>query len=233
MVKRASEVAAALATGDDTRLGQAVRPVPGEQTVVQVTDAAGTVVVASPDVEGEPPLSPMRPATGQTLWEQRSLPVDREEPFRIAAMGIDSPHGRRVVLVGAPRAAGTGSRTCADHRPDDRAAPAGPRRRHRHLRVRGPGRERRTAPLRRRRQPRDAQPARDHPGRPRHPRHQPGPARGGSTAGGTVAGRVRAAGSAGGRPSPPGTRRRARPRPAPPCHPRGGRQRRPGLSRPG
>ncbi len=111
-VKRASEVAAALATGDDTRLGQAVRPVPGEQTVVQVTDAAGTVVVASPDVEGEPPLSPMRPATGQTLWEQRSLPVDREEPFRIAAMGIDSPHGRRVVLVGAPRAAGRKPYVC-------------------------------------------------------------------------------------------------------------------------
>ena len=100
-VQRASEVAAALATGDDTRLGQLLRPVPGEQTVVQVIDAAGTVVAASPDVEGEPPLSPMRPATGQTLWEQRPLPVNREEPFRIAAMGIDSPHGRRVVLVGA------------------------------------------------------------------------------------------------------------------------------------
>ena len=100
-LRRASEVAAAVATRDATRLGQAVRPVPGEETVVQVVDAAGTVVAASPDVEGEPPLSAMRPATGQTLWEQRPLPVGQEEPFRIAALGIDSPHGRRVVLVGA------------------------------------------------------------------------------------------------------------------------------------
>jgi signal transduction histidine kinase len=99
-LQRASEVAAALASGDDARLGQAVRPVPGEQTVVQVTDTAGTVVATSPEIEGEPPLSPLRPAVGQTLREQRPLPVGQEEPFQIVAMGVDSPRGPRVVLVG-------------------------------------------------------------------------------------------------------------------------------------
>jgi signal transduction histidine kinase len=100
VMQRASDVAAVVATGDDARLGQLVRPAPGEETVAQVLDAAGMVVSASPDLEGEPPLSPLRPAAGQTLWQQRPLPVDQEEPFRIVAMGVDSPHGPRVVLVG-------------------------------------------------------------------------------------------------------------------------------------
>jgi signal transduction histidine kinase len=98
--QRAGEVAAALAVGGDTGLGQALRPGPGEQTVVQVIDPAGTVIAASPSVEGEPPLSSLRPVAGQTLREQRTLPVADEGAFRIVAVGVNTPPGGRTVLVG-------------------------------------------------------------------------------------------------------------------------------------
>src|SRR5689334_5690095 len=55
VTQRANEVAAAVATGDSARIGLAVRPAPGEETVVQVVAAAGTVVATSPELDGEPP----------------------------------------------------------------------------------------------------------------------------------------------------------------------------------
>jgi signal transduction histidine kinase len=98
--QRAGEVAAALAVGGDVGLAQTVRPGPGEQTVVQVVGPTGAVIAASPSVEGEPPLSPLRPAAGQTLREQRTLQVAQEGAFRIVAVGVDTPRGARTVLVG-------------------------------------------------------------------------------------------------------------------------------------
>jgi signal transduction histidine kinase len=98
--QRAGEVAGALTAGGQARLAQSLRTGPGEQTVVQIIDPAGAVIGASPAVEGEPPLSPLRPAVGQTLREQRTLPVADQEAFRIVAVGADTPQGGRTVLVG-------------------------------------------------------------------------------------------------------------------------------------
>jgi signal transduction histidine kinase len=97
--RRATEVAAAVSAGDDARLAQTLRAGPGEQTVTQVIDGAGTVVAASAAIEGEPPLSPLRPSPGQTLREKRALPVAEQEPFQIVAVGMDTPHGPRIVLA--------------------------------------------------------------------------------------------------------------------------------------
>ncbi|MCW2642409.1 MAG: integral rane sensor signal transduction histidine kinase [Dactylosporangium sp.] len=98
--QRAGEVAAALTAGRDAGLRSALRSPPGEQTIVQVVGPADTVTVASAGVDGEPPLSPLRPPVGQTLREQRTLPVADQDTFRIVAVGVETPQGARTVLVG-------------------------------------------------------------------------------------------------------------------------------------
>jgi signal transduction histidine kinase len=96
---RASQVAASLSAGDATSLAAALRPSARDRTVVQVLDAAGRVVAASEAIGGVPPISGLRPEPGRRLREERRLPAARGEPFRIVAVGVDLPAGRRTVLV--------------------------------------------------------------------------------------------------------------------------------------
>jgi signal transduction histidine kinase len=77
------------------------RPAPGEQNVVQILDRNGTVVAASPSIQGEPALSPLRPQPGQTLREDRQLPIAAQDEFRIVAVGVDAPTGPHIVLAGS------------------------------------------------------------------------------------------------------------------------------------
>ncbi|TDB76750.1 cell wall metabolism sensor histidine kinase WalK [Micromonospora sp. KC723] len=98
--QRAADVAAAVAGGDQQQVTQLLRSGPGDQTVVQVLDPAGRVEAASPVLTGEAPLSPLRPATGRSLREQRVLPVAGEDPFRIVATAVATAAGPRTVLVG-------------------------------------------------------------------------------------------------------------------------------------
>jgi signal transduction histidine kinase len=97
--QRASDVAAALSSDDDDRITQTLRANPAEQTVVQILDANGKVISASSSIDGEPPLSALRPKPGVTMREQRALPVADEDPFRIVALGVRTGRGARVVLV--------------------------------------------------------------------------------------------------------------------------------------
>jgi signal transduction histidine kinase len=98
---RAEAVAERAGVGDRAGVDRLLQPRPGEDIVVQVLRADGTVVAASPDVTGEAALSPLRPAPGATLRENRPLPVAEEDPFRIVAIGVSSPSGSVVVLAGA------------------------------------------------------------------------------------------------------------------------------------
>jgi signal transduction histidine kinase len=78
------------------------RPTPGEQSVLQVLDRDGNVVVASTSIQGEPALSPLRPQPGQTLREDRQLPIAAQDQFRIVAVGVDTTttNGPYTVLAG-------------------------------------------------------------------------------------------------------------------------------------
>ncbi|MGR6319836.1 HAMP domain-containing sensor histidine kinase [Micromonospora soli] len=97
--QRADEVAAAVAGGNQDALAQTLKPSPGEQTLVQVLDPSGRVVSASAALAGVAPLSPLRPAPGQVLHEQRLLPFADEDPYRVVAEGIATTAGTRTVLV--------------------------------------------------------------------------------------------------------------------------------------
>jgi signal transduction histidine kinase len=98
---RAGQVVVSLTAGDATSLDAAFRPSARDRTVVQVLDGAGRVVAASDAIAGVPPISGLRPAPGQRQQEERLLPVARNEPFRIVAVGVDTPTGRWTVLVAA------------------------------------------------------------------------------------------------------------------------------------
>jgi signal transduction histidine kinase len=98
-VAGAVAVADRVSAGDQAGVDRLLRARPGDDTVVQVLRRDGTVVAASPDVSGEAALSPLRPAPGATLRENRRLPVANEEQFRIVAVGVSGPSGPAVVLA--------------------------------------------------------------------------------------------------------------------------------------
>lgn len=72
----------------------------GDQSLVQVIDAGGTVVVASPSVTGEPPVTDARPAPGSTVTIRSStLPIGEGDQFVVVAQGVVGPDGPAVVVV--------------------------------------------------------------------------------------------------------------------------------------
>jgi signal transduction histidine kinase len=72
----------------------------GEQALVQVLDAGGRVVAASPSVVGEPPLVDPRPQPGQTVTVRAdTLRIAEEEPFAVAVRGVRGPDGDAVVIA--------------------------------------------------------------------------------------------------------------------------------------
>lgn len=97
-------------------------PVSVEDMAAQVVDARGTVLSASPNVAGQGPMAPLRPAPGVTttrsgvvlhLRTRRHLhvPVARDHHFAVAAVGFRGAGLSGTVLV-------AGSLAAADHAVD-------------------------------------------------------------------------------------------------------------------
>ncbi|MFE9191702.1 sensor histidine kinase [Micromonospora sp. NPDC007208] len=97
--QRAAEVATAVADGDSEAIAQTLKPSPGEQSLVQVLAPSGAVQAASPTLDGAVPLSRLRPAAGQTLREQRTLPFADDDAYRVVAIGVGTSSGIQTVLV--------------------------------------------------------------------------------------------------------------------------------------
>lgn len=72
----------------------------GDQSLVQIVDAAGEVLAASPSVEGEPPVVGARPEPGaSSTVRSGALPIGEGEEFVVVALGVSGPDGPVVVLV--------------------------------------------------------------------------------------------------------------------------------------
>ncbi len=72
----------------------------GDQSLVQILDAAGKVVAASPSVEGESPVVQARPGPGDAaIIRSQDLPIGEGEAFVVVARGVMGPEGPMVVLV--------------------------------------------------------------------------------------------------------------------------------------
>lgn len=96
--QRASDVAALVATDGASK--DTVPPSSAsERSIVQVINLGGVVQAASPEIEGEPALTTLRPKPGDSAWTTTSLPVGDQEPFVIIAKGVHTPHGDLVVIA--------------------------------------------------------------------------------------------------------------------------------------
>lgn len=71
----------------------------GDQSLIQVV-AGGSVVAASPTVEGEPPVLELSPAPGTVIVRTSDrLPIGEGGTFVVVARGVTSPDGPMVVLA--------------------------------------------------------------------------------------------------------------------------------------
>jgi signal transduction histidine kinase len=81
------------------RASQAVTSPASDRAVIQVLDASGTVIDASPAFTGATPISALRPAPGIHATETRQLDIGHDAPFRVVAEGVTTASGPRTVLV--------------------------------------------------------------------------------------------------------------------------------------
>ncbi len=94
---QASDLAAQVASGGP-RAG--IPSGAGDRSLVQVVDANGTVLAASPAVDGEPPVVDALPAPGSTSTVRSGdLPIGEGVEFVVVARGVLGPDGPLVVLV--------------------------------------------------------------------------------------------------------------------------------------
>jgi signal transduction histidine kinase len=98
---RAEDVAAVLAAGAGSGAAD-----PGtlavddaEELLIQVLDGGGRVVAASPNAEGRPLVARLRPGSSAEVEVPAGGPMDEGGEFLAVATGVDTPHGRRTVLV--------------------------------------------------------------------------------------------------------------------------------------
>jgi signal transduction histidine kinase len=99
-IQRADQLAAAVASNDPDGIDQALEAGAGDVALAQVLSPSGAVRAASNELAGQPPMSPLRPAAGQTLRESRSLRAADDDPFRVIAVGVRTRDGLSTVLVG-------------------------------------------------------------------------------------------------------------------------------------
>jgi len=95
--EQASDIAAQVA---EDGAGAGLAAGAGDQSLVQIVDADGNVLAASPSVEGEPPVMDARPEPGSTSTiRSAALPIGEGEGFVVVARGVSGPDGPVVVLV--------------------------------------------------------------------------------------------------------------------------------------
>ena len=72
----------------------------GEQALVQVVAADGSVVASSEAVSGEPPVVDLTPEPGQSVVRRvDELPIGESEPFVVVARGTSGADGEYVVIA--------------------------------------------------------------------------------------------------------------------------------------
>ena len=96
--QRANDVGTSVAAGGAARDAIVVGNV-SERSVVQVLDPQGTVLVSSPEIDGEPALTSARPAPGSVQVSTQRVPVADQESFVVVSRGVHTPTGDAIVVV--------------------------------------------------------------------------------------------------------------------------------------
>jgi signal transduction histidine kinase len=71
----------------------------GDTNVIQLVDASGAVVAASPELRGRPALTSDRPALGRGALTTRHLSLDADADYRQMALGAEDPSGKAFTVV--------------------------------------------------------------------------------------------------------------------------------------
>lgn len=82
--------------------GRAITLTPGggDQALIQVIDAQGSVIASSPSVDGEPPVISLDVTPGEiAVREAVKLPIGEGERFVVVVRGVDTPDGPATVLA--------------------------------------------------------------------------------------------------------------------------------------
>jgi signal transduction histidine kinase len=80
--------------------GLELRRLLSERNVVQVIGQDGTILAASPGIDGEPAMTEVPVATGTTkLFRLHRLPDGNGEPYRVLALGATTPAKHPVTVV--------------------------------------------------------------------------------------------------------------------------------------
>ncbi|WP_344108642.1 HAMP domain-containing sensor histidine kinase [Kribbella alba] len=99
-LQRARTISTSIPGGELNVIRQNVVAGPSEQSVAQVIGPKGTIIAASPQIDGEPPLTSSRPGPGGVVTLTREqLPVGDGESYVVSSLGVAGPDGAYVVLV--------------------------------------------------------------------------------------------------------------------------------------
>jgi signal transduction histidine kinase len=100
VTQRATDVTAQIASAGVESAKPTVAASSVDGTVVQVFTPTGKVLLASPGLTGNTPLTAARPAPGQTIRAEEVLPIgNSDEPHWVTSIGVATASGPVVVLA--------------------------------------------------------------------------------------------------------------------------------------
>lgn len=97
--QRAADIAAQVGSDDIEAARPTVNASAGDGTLVQVITGTNTVVMSSPSLDGEPPITTSRPSPGQTAGQDIAVQAADSESYRVITVGVDTPEGPAVVVA--------------------------------------------------------------------------------------------------------------------------------------
>lgn len=97
--QRAADISAQISADDIVAARPTIDASAGDGTLVQVISGTDTVVMSSPSLDGEPPISATRPAPGKTVVQDVDVEAADSESYRVVSVGVNSPRGPVVVVT--------------------------------------------------------------------------------------------------------------------------------------
>lgn len=97
--QRARDVAAQIADEDVEAATPTIDAAPGDGTLIQVVNSAGTVVASSPSIDGEPAIQTSAPAGGSPSTAEVALPFVDNELYLVSTVAVSTQNETVTVVT--------------------------------------------------------------------------------------------------------------------------------------